>query len=95
MSEKAKELINLLYADKLTQFGKRQLSDLIEKQQTKIKELEADLYSANCTINDYIEERNKLKDKLKEHKKDLDYEPWSIYKIDGKVLFDLVNIMGE
>lgn len=69
--------------------------NLIEKQQTKIKQLEADLYSANCTINEYIEERNKLKDKLKEHKKDLDYEPWSIYKIDGKVLFDLVKIMGE
>ena len=38
--------------------------NLIQKQQTKIKELEADLYSANCTINDYIEERNKLKDKM-------------------------------
>lgn len=30
------------------------------KHRNKIKELEADLYSANCTINDYIEERNKI-----------------------------------
>ena len=64
MTEKAKELINLLYADNLTEFGKIQLADLIEKQQNRIDELEADLYSANCTINDYIEERNKLKDKM-------------------------------
>ena len=33
MSKKAKELINLLYADNLTQFGKRQLANLIKKQQ--------------------------------------------------------------
>lgn len=37
---------------------------LLEQKDNKIKELEADLYSANCTINDYIEERNKLKDKM-------------------------------
>ena len=39
------------------------LQELKDKD-NKIKELEADLYSANCIINDYIEERNKLKDKM-------------------------------
>lgn len=81
MTEKAKELINLLYADKLTQFGKRQLSDLIEKQQIKIKELEADLYSANKTIDDYIEERNKLKDKMKGDRME-QFDDYIIYLIE-------------
>lgn len=36
----------------------------LKDKDNKIKELEADLYSANCTINEYIEERNKLKDKM-------------------------------
>lgn len=89
MTEKAKELINLLYADKLTQFGKRQLSDLIEKQQTKIKELEADLYSANCTINEYIEERNKLKDKMIGDKME-QFDDYVIYLIES-----YLEIMGE
>lgn len=38
---------------------------------------------------------NKAISKLKEHKHDLDYEPWSIYKVDGKILFDLVEILEE
>lgn len=34
--------------------------------------------------------------KLKEHKKDLDYEPWSEYTISGTILFDLAGILeGE
>lgn len=60
MNEETKHLISLLYTGSLSQYGKRQLADLIEKQQTKIKELEADLYSANKIIDDYIEERNKI-----------------------------------
>ena len=35
MSKKAKELINLLYADNLTQFGKRQLANLIKNNKNK------------------------------------------------------------
>ena len=88
-SEKSKELINLLYGDRLTQFGKRQLADLIEKQQTKIKELEADLYSAKCTINDYIEERNKLKDKMIGDRME-QFDDYVIYLIES-----YLEIMGE
>lgn len=36
---------------------------------------------------------DKAIEKLKEHKHDLDYEPWSIYQIEGSILFDLVNIL--
>ena len=82
MTEKAKELINLLYTDKLTQFGKRQLADMIEKQQTKIKELESDLYSANCIIDDYIDERNKLKNKLTGDKME-QFDDYIIYLIES------------
>lgn len=82
MSEKATKLINLLYTDKLTQFGKRQLADMIEKQQTKIKELESDLYSANCIIDDYIDERNKLKNKMIVDKME-QFDDYIIYLIES------------
>ena len=36
---------------------------------------------------------DKAIEKLKEHKVDLDYEPWSFYEVDGNILFDLVNIL--
>lgn len=48
-------------------------------------------------IKDYeiLQERiDKAIDKLKEHKYDLDYETWSIYKVRGLILFDLVDILG-
>ena len=63
--------------------------NLIEKQQTKIKELEADLYSANCTINDYIEERNKLKDKMIGDRME-QFDDYVIYLIES-----YLEIMGE
>ena len=63
--------------------------NLIQKQQTKIKELEADLYSANCTINDYIEERNKLKDKMIGDKME-QFDDYVIYLIES-----YLEIMGE
>ena len=80
--KKAIELINLLYIDNLTQFGKRQLADMIEKQKTKIKELEADLYSANCIIDDYIEERNRLKNKMIGDKME-QFDDYIIYLIES------------
>lgn len=58
MTEKAKELINLLYADRLTQFGKRQLADLIEKQQKEIenlKEINEEHQKLNGELRDVIE----------------------------------------
>ena len=53
--------------------------------------LEAKICNKNtCELNQRID---KAIEKLKEHKQDLDYEPWSIYKIDENILFDLVNIL--
>lgn len=60
MNEETKHLISLLYKGSLSQYGKRKLANIVEKQQDRIKELEDDLYSANCIINEYIEERKHL-----------------------------------
>ena len=43
----------------------------------------------------YKNMRKEAINKLKEHKKDLDYEPWSIYEIKGSILFDLVDILNK
>ncbi len=51
---------------------------LIEQKDNKIKELKDDLYSANCTINDYIEERNKIKSQLKKDIKENEYTEFAI-----------------
>lgn len=56
--KKAIELINLLYTDNLTQFGKRQLADLIEKQQKEIenlKEINEEHQKLNGELRDVIE----------------------------------------
>lgn len=55
------------------------------KNKTKIEELESELYNVNCIIDDYIEERNRLKDILKEdenrHDKENCIDPSIILKI--------------
>ena len=38
---------------------------------------------------------DKIKEELKKHKPDLDYEPWSEYKISGNILFDIVKLLEE
>ena len=55
-----------------------------------------------CCIEQLQQENTQLKsvlkeirEKLKEHKYDLDYEPWGIYKIQGNILFDLVKIIDK
>lgn len=65
------------------------LIKVIEKQQTKIKLLEDDLYSANDTINEYIEERNKLKDKMIGDRME-QFDDYVIYLIES-----YLEIMGE
>lgn len=42
---------------------------------------------------DYKLRIDKAIEKLKEHKHDLDYEPWSEYKVSGKILFELAIIL--
>ena len=36
-----------------------------------------------------------IKKQLRKHKKDLDYEPWSEYKISGNILFKLVSVLEK
>lgn len=79
MTEKAKELINLLYADNLTEFGKIQLVDLIEKQQNRIDELEKSLIEEAIKSTEKI---NKLKDKLKGDKME-QFDDYIIYLIES------------
>lgn len=79
MTEKAKELINLLYADNLTGFGKIQLADLIEKQQNRIDELEKALMDEQLKHTDKI---NKLKDKLIGDKME-QFDDYIIYLIES------------
>ena len=40
----------------------------------------------NNIINKAIEQLSKIK-------KDLDFEPWSIYQVDGNIIFDLLDIL--
>ena len=62
------------------------------RRKTKDEIIEELLYK--CNVNYYlISKIYKAIEKLKEHKQDLDYEPWSEYKINGKILFDLVDIL--
>ncbi len=58
MSEKLKELISLLYQDKLTQCGKRLLVENIEKLQKENEELKErnEYYISKSVIQDKIEE---------------------------------------
>lgn len=38
---------------------------------------------------------DEVREKLKGHKQDLDYEPWHLYKIKGIILFDIVEILDK
>ena len=59
------------------------------------------MYITSLIINTYkqFQQRDKVIEevikKIKEHKEDLDYEPWSTYKISGKILFDTVEILTK
>lgn len=56
----------------------------MKKEENLQKQLEA-----------YENMRKEAINKLKEHKKDLDYEPWSLYEVRGSILFDLSNILNK
>ena len=50
----------------------------------------------DVTPNDVIRDKiKKILDILRKHKKDLDYEAWSEYKISGSILFDLVFFLED
>lgn len=45
------------------------------------------------TIEQQQEKLDQIKLQLRYIKFDLDIEPWSIYKVDGSVLFEIINIL--
>ena len=55
MSEKLKELISLLYQDKLTQCGKRLFIEKLQKENEELKERN-EYYISKSVIQDKIEE---------------------------------------
>lgn len=61
-----------------------------------------DIYFLKCFCTElkdkleaYENMRKEAINKLKEHKKDLDYEPWSLYEVRGSILFNLSNILNK
>lgn len=46
-------------------------------------------------INKYEKVLDEIREQLKKIKPDLDFEPWSIYKISGDKLFDLLQILDK
>ena len=90
-------------------FDKKELYKQIDDLQQKVDQLEKELKEANDSISWWsnrfkaVERDNKqleniIKEainKLKEHKYDLDYEPWSIYKIKGSILFELTETLNK
>ena len=61
------ELIELLYNDKLTQYGKRRLEEYIKKQQKEIEELKNnELDYTTIYINGVYEGKKYYKDKIRE-----------------------------
>ena len=103
MTEKAKELINLLYADRLTQFGKRQLADLIEKQQKEIenlKEINEEHQKLNGELRDEIkrqgntreiEEKYVEENYINKNKIREEIEELNNMKVDGETFTTAIN----
>lgn len=65
------------------------LLQLLKLKDKRIDELESELYNVNKIIDDYIEERNKLKDKMIGDKME-QFDDYVIYLIES-----YLEIMGE
>ncbi len=66
----------------------------------EVRECFMQLISSNECMDNMLKDRLLRIDKalriLSKHNKYLDYEPWSVYKVDGQILFNLVNVLlGE
>lgn len=71
------------------------IKKLIEQHET-IKGMQQNEDSAIKVMKmyeDYKLRVDKAIEKLKEHKHDLDYEPWSEYRVSGTILFELSIIL--
>lgn len=66
-----------------------------EQLQFEVQKLITDKYLLEQQLEQYKNIVKEVRKKLKEHKQDLDYEPWSEYKIKGKILFDLITILDK
>lgn len=67
----------------------------IEELENINEKLSLALNSAESKLQQKENVIKEAREKLKEHKHDLDYEPWSEYKIKGSILFALVGILGK
>lgn len=72
---------------------KEELNRKIMEQEARYDFLKEEVHCLNAEKIELQVRINKAIQKLKEHKQDLDYEPWSLYQIEGNILFDLVNIL--
>lgn len=73
---------------------------LAERKQDKkrIQELEADLYSANCTISDYVDSipKQKVKDKIEEYDKKMTEDAGnSLWVVTDRIVMNVLNELLE
>lgn len=73
---------------------------LTEREQDKkrIQELEADLYSANCTISDYVDSipKQKVKDKIEEYDKKMTEDAGnSLWVVTDRIVMNVLNELLE
>jgi hypothetical protein len=84
-STKLETLIELLYTDRLSQYGKRKLVNYIEKQRKEIEALEIihNTYKEMIEENNYIS-KDKIREKISQLKEIADEDNTDIYiKIDA------------
>ena len=69
-----------------------------EQDKKKIQELEADLYSANCTISDYVDSipKQKVKDKIEEYDKKMTEDAGnSLWVVTDRIVMNVLNELLE
>lgn len=85
--EDIEHIKKLLFEDRLTQYGKRELIKYLEQK-------EADNYEANNIINLYIEKRQKLMEIL-EKEITIDNMLINANKLESIMYADIINIIKE
>lgn len=69
-----------------------------EQDKKRIQELEADLYSANCTISDYVDSipKQKVKDKIEEYDKKMTEDAGnSLWVVTDRIVMNVLNELLE
>ena len=62
------------------------------QKKRKYKELLTNMQNSLTNKNNVLDE---IREQLKKIKSDLDFEPWSVYKVSGGKLFDLLQILDK